>query len=274
VPGAPDVPDHDVRTRGGIDVAMWPALEDLGVDAMVTTRHGGASTGGYESLNLGLGVGDDPAAVLENRRLAAGALGASLDDLVVGEQVHGRGVAVVGPDDRGRGATDVTGAVPGSDALVTRSPGPVLVTLVADCVPIVLVDPEARVLATVHAGWRGTAGRVVDAAVRTMVSLGARPDRLVAGIGPAISKDAYRVGDDVVDAVRSGVGDDRSILATRGGRWLVDLPGANRRLLEAAGVPSSSVWVMDLVTGPPGPFFSHRARNPCGRFGLLARLRP
>ncbi|MHB8220976.1 MAG: polyphenol oxidase family protein [Acidimicrobiales bacterium] len=263
-----------MQTRGGVGVVVWPALEALGVDAVVTTRHGGVSSGAYESLNLALGVGDDPAAVAENRRRAAGTLGASLVDLVVGAQVHGREATVVGSDDRGRGATDLADAVPGADALVTRTCGPVLVTLVADCAPIVLVDPEARVLATVHAGWRGTAGRVVDAAIRAMVDLGGRPDRVVAGIGPAVSKETYQVGADVAESVRSGVGDDRAVLPTGDGRWLVDLPGANRRLLEAAGVPPSSVFVMGLTTGAQGSFFSHRARRPCGRFGLLARLRP
>lgn len=263
-----------MRSRAGADVVVWPALDDLGVDVVVTTRQGGVSAGPYQSLNLGLGVGDDPGAVLENRRRAAATLGAALDDLVVGEQVHGRTATVVGPADRGRGAADVPTAMPGTDVLVTRAHDLVLVTLVADCTPIVLVDPEARVLATVHAGWRGTAGRVVEAAIATMRALGARPERMVAGIGPAVSKDIYEVGPDVAESVRAGTGDDRAAAPVGDGRWLVDLPGANRRLLEAAGVPSPSIWVMELTTGARGPFYSHRARRPCGRFGLLARLRP
>ncbi len=274
MPDAPAAAEHEVRSLAGVGVVVWPALEDLGVDVVVTTRQGGVSTGPYRSLNLGLGVGDDPGAVLENRRRAAGALGASLHDLVVGAQVHGRTATIVGSEDRGRGAAEGAAAVPDTDALVTRSRDLVLVTLVADCVPIVLVDPEAGVLATVHAGWRGTAGRVVDAAVAAMSTLGARPERMVAGIGPAVSRDTYEVDHDVAEAVRAGTGDDLTATPAGEGRWLVDLPGANRRLLEAAGVPSSSVWVMGLTTGVRGPFYSHRAERPCGRFGLLARLRP
>ncbi|MGH9091394.1 MAG: polyphenol oxidase family protein, partial [Acidimicrobiales bacterium] len=168
------MPDR-FRRAGGLTVLHWPALDALGVDAVVTTRHGGVSTGPYGSLNLGLHVGDDPAAVVENRRRAAAAIGAALGDLVVAEQVHGSAATVVGREARGRGTLDAGDAVPATDALVTAAPGTVLVTLVADCVPVVLFDPAARVLATVHAGWRGTAGRVVAAAVDAMTALGARP---------------------------------------------------------------------------------------------------
>ena len=144
---------------------------------MVTTREGGVSAGPYRSLNLALHVGDEPAAVLENRRRAAGTLGAALDDLVIGAQVHGTGTSVVATSERGRGPVRWLTPFPGWDALVTATPGLVLVTLVADCVPVVLVDPRARVLATVHAGWRGTAGRVAEAAVVAMGRLGSRPRR-------------------------------------------------------------------------------------------------
>ncbi len=147
-------------------------LEPLGVDAVVTTREGGVSTGPFRSLNLALHVGDEPSRVLENRRRALTSLGAGLEDLVLGEQVHGAEVAVVDGSARGRGATTLTDAVPTADAIVTAHPGTVLGVLVADCVPIVIVDPAARVLACVHAGWRGTAGAVVDRALDAMVELG------------------------------------------------------------------------------------------------------
>lgn len=275
---------YELRSSvNGLTVMAWPALDALGVDAVVTTRDGGVSTGPYRSLNLALHVGDDPGAVIENRRRAAGAIGAASQDLVFADQVHGRAVTVVTAQDRGRGATRSEDAFPGSDALVTDQPGPVLVTLVADCVPVVLFDPAARVLATVHAGWRGTAARVVDAALDAMTSLGSSPDRVVAGIGPGVSPLTYHVGQEVVTALRACFGDSaKGVVApapggssgSGEGLWLVDLWAANRRILEEAGVQAGAIHLAGVPTGVGSPFFSDRVARPCGRFALLARLRP
>ena len=135
--------------------------------------------------------------MVENRRRAASIIGLGLDDMVFCKQAHGREVAHVGPEDRGRGTGSDDDVVDGTDALVTTESGVGLVTMVADCVPLVLVDPEVRVLSCVHAGWRGTTLRVTEAAVTRMVAAGARPEQIVAGIGPAVSPDRYQVGDDV-----------------------------------------------------------------------------
>lgn len=260
--------------RAGLEVLLFPGLDALGIDAVVTTRHGGVSTGPYASLNLGLHVGDDLDDVLENRRRAAAALGADLDDLVVGAQVHGGTATVVGMEDSGRGAPATADAVPGADALVTAEPGIVLTTLVADCVPVVMVDPEARVLATVHAGWRGVVAGVAAAALSAMASLGARPARVTAAIGPAADPRSYAVGADVAAAVRAALewrGDE--VLAPRGrDRWLLDLPAAVRFQLAKAGVHGTKVHVAPFATSD-GRFYSDRARRPCGRFALLARIR-
>lgn len=263
-----------LEARGDLEVLAWPALQPLGVDAVVTTRAGGVSAGPYESLNLALHVGDDRPAVLENRRRAAAALGADLDDLVFGSQVHGARASVVGVTDRGRGAREPSDALADTDALVTADRGIVLVTLVADCVPVLLFDPEARVLACAHAGWRGALSGVLQTTLDTMGSLGARPERMVAGIGPGVAKERYQVGPEVFDAARRALGADLPVLAPPdgAGRWLLDLPGTVQCLLERAGVPASSSHAAPFSTG--GPFFSDRAMRPCGRFGLLARIAP
>ncbi len=246
-------------------------------DIAVTSRQGGVSTGPYATLNLALHVGDDPAAVAENRRRAAASFGADPGDLVFAEQVHGNRVAEVGPGDGGRGLTDVADAVAGADALVTTTPGLVLVTMVADCLPVALVDPVARVLGSVHAGWRGTAADVVGEAVRAMAALGARPERLVVVLGPCIGPRRYQVGPEVADAVGARLGEGRAagVLAPDGpGHWRLDLAAANRLLLADAGVSPAKVRGTPSVTGVNGPYFSDRAARPCGRFALLARLRP
>lgn len=265
--------------RAEVVTPAWFA--GLPVDVVVTTRRGGVSPEPYASLNLGLHVGDDPDLVVENRRRAAAAAGAALDDLVVGEQVHGRHAEVVDDRHRGRGARSDDDAVPATDALVTPTAGPVLVTLVADCVPIVLYDPSAHVLATVHAGWKGTVGRVAAVALDAMAELGADPARVRAGLGPAIGADDYQVGDDVRGAVVDGLGRAADVAlrpdpSTRG-RWLLDLHAANARVLTAAGVPPHQVERIAASTRTDERFFSHRAAQagpgPTGRFGLLARLR-
>jgi YfiH family protein len=265
---------HELREQGGLRVLSWPALDRYPVDALVTTRHGGVSAGDYATLNLSFGVGDRPQDVLENRRRAATALGTGLGDLVFGKQVHGAVARVTGRADRGAGAAVADAGVGEADALVTGDPGTVLGVLVADCVPIVLYDPAAHVLACVHAGWRGTVAGVTGAALAAMAGLGTRPGDVIAGIGPAIGPDRYQVGEDVAAAVRDCFGEHAPLVLRPDGtgRWLFDLWSASRLLLREAGVADRHIHVAAVPTG--ADFFSNRSARPCGRFGLFARLRP
>ena len=205
---------------------------------------------------------------------------------------------MVSAADRGRGTLATGDAAGPADALVTDTPGIVLAILVADCVPIILYDPAAHVLACVHAGWRGTVARTAQAAVAAMCSLGTRPEDVIAGIGPSVAAGSYQVGEEVAAAARDAFGEEVAG-ATRDasgqqaqdllrpaltggpcgegapGQWLFDLPAANRHILRAAGVPEGQIHVTATSTGPdPGLFFSHRAERPCGRFALAARLEP
>jgi len=270
----------EFRQRGDLEVLAWPAFDGFGVDVLVTTRQGGVSSsehGNYGTLNLSYSVGDSPAAVLENRRRVAAALGTDLGSFVFAHQVHGRGAQIVTAADRGRGAVDGKTAVPDTDSLVTGDPGTVLAVLAADCVPVVLYDPAAHVLACVHAGWRGTVAKAPQAAVAAMATLGSRPGDIVAGIGPAMAPDRYQVDSQVKDAAEAAFGDAAGpLLRPDGpGHWLFDLWAANRFVLREAGVPGGQIHVADVPTGPePGMFFSHRAEQPCGRFAAVARLHP
>jgi copper oxidase (laccase) domain-containing protein len=148
---APSAADGwQLRPRAGLRVLAWAAFDQLDLDALVTTRQGGTSRGPYESLNLGLHVADHDDEVIENRRRAATALGAELEDMVFCEQSHGREVRVVTAADRGRRTLRLDDTIADTDALVTTDPGVALVVMVADCVPVVLYDPVAHVLACVH----------------------------------------------------------------------------------------------------------------------------
>lgn len=272
-PTATSSPDAYAHTAvGGLPVTTWPALQAPGFDAFVTTTAGGVSSVSFSSLNLGLHVGDREA-VLTNRERLATALGTTLDDVVFGEQVHGRAVQVVTAEHRGRGTRSLDDVLPGADPLVTRMPGIVLVVMVADCVPLMLHDTIARVLACVHAGWGGTVRGVTTAAVETMVGLGSRLADVVVGIGPAIHPDRYQVGADVVEQAETAFGARTSeVIRPDGtGKWTFDLWRANTIQFVEAGVPEAAIYVAAIDTAR-AEFFSHRSDGPCGRFAAVARI--
>jgi YfiH family protein len=166
-------------------------LENLkglhGVRHGFLTRRGGVSDGIYASLNCGLGSNDDQGAVIENRTRALRNAGLAPDSLSTAYQVHSAKVAVVD-------AAWNESARPQVDGLVTRTSGKSLGILTADCVPVLLADPEAGVIGASHAGWKGAIGGVLQETVATMERLGARRGRIQAGIGPAIAQKSYEVG--------------------------------------------------------------------------------
>ena len=166
-----------------VDVIRASALE--GVAHGFLGRRGGVSTGDVAGLNTGLGSGDDPTLVLENRRLAAEAVlpGAALVGVY---QVHGANCVTV---------TEPWGhdARPEADALVTDRPGILLSVVTADCAPVLLADREAGVVGAAHAGWRGAAAGVTEATVAAMLKLGARIERIAAAVGPCIAQKNYEV---------------------------------------------------------------------------------
>jgi polyphenol oxidase len=255
----------------------WEGAAQHGAKVAVTTRSGGVSAPPYDTLNLGLHVGDDPDRVRTNRTRAATAFGVDLGSMVYARQVHGTAAVAVGPDDAGRGTRREDDAIADADILVTRSPAVTLAILVADCVPIALVDPDAGVAAAVHAGWRGTAGGAVSCALDAMAAFGARPEQVQAFLGPAVAPGHYQVTDEVRAALGRAVGHvelDPEVARPDGPRhWLVDLVAANAQQLRRAGVPAGSISRAPVDTADPA-LFSDRAARPCGRFALFARLLP
>jgi YfiH family protein len=253
----------------------WPETAALGADVAVTTRHGGVSEEPYGSLNLGLHVGDDPDRVVTNRERAARAFGVDLETVVFAQQVHGADATVVGQAEQGRGTTRQEDAIASSDILVTTDLQTTLAILVADCVPLALLDPEARVLAVVHAGWRGTAAQVSRRALDVMTTLGGRPERVVAFIGPGVHPARYQIDQGVYEALAAAVAPQPllSEVARADGpdRWCVDLMAANRQQLLLAGVTPGHILDCGVTTADDD-YFSDRAARPCGRFALLARL--
>jgi YfiH family protein len=264
-----------METDAAVRFLDWPESVELGAAVAVTTRHGGVSDGPHTSLNLGLHVGDDAERVITNRERAARAFGVELESVVFAEQVHGVEVTVVGPSERGRGTRGMGDAISSTDILVTTALDTTLAILVADCVPLALLDPEARVLAAVHAGWRGTAAGASTQAVRAMCELGARPERVVAFIGPGAHPAHYQVDVEVYRALTRAVAPHvlpSEVARPDGpGHWRVDLMAANRQQLLLAGVTPGHILDCGVTTADDD-YFSDRAARPCGRFALLARL--
>lgn len=246
-----------------------------GVTAVVTTRHGGVSSGNYASLNLGDHVGDEPEAVLENRRRVADAIG--VHRLTVADQQHGDRVAVVGPALAGRGHDGVAASVaafPATDALVTNLPGTALAVLVADCAPVVVFDPIRKAVGVAHCGRLGTVLGVLPKTIEAMTAnYGSEPGDLLVGIGPAIGATSYEIGDTQAAEVIAAFGDVSLLVPTRPGHCLFDLRGGLRRQLRAAGVEDAQVHDVAIDTRTStDTFFSDRACRPCGRFMAVAVL--
>ena len=228
----------------------------------ITTRTGGVSTAPYLSLNLGLHVADDPDRVQTNRERAASAVGLPVEALVFAAQVHGPVVAVVD--------AAVSGvAVSGVDSLVTTTPGLCLVVLAADCLPVLLADPAAGVVAAAHAGRAGLAAGILQETVAAMVRLGATAAGMTAVLGPAACGRCYELPTSLADQVGMAVPGSRS--TTRQGTAGVDLAQGAAGLLAAAGVARIRA-VGGCTIEQPETFFSYRRDGITGRHGALVQL--
>ncbi|MGN2640345.1 peptidoglycan editing factor PgeF [Nocardia takedensis] len=229
------------------------AAPTLTVRRVTTTRAGGFSAPPYDSFNLGDHVGDDPAAVRRNRERLAEGIGLSPDRLVWMEQIHSRTVTIVdGPRAE---------PVPATDAVVTTVPNLALVTLSADCVPVLLSDDEAGVIAAVHAGRIGARVGIVPAVLAAMESVGARMDRIGAFLGPAASGRRYEVPAAMREDVERHL--PGSAATTVHGTPSLDLRAGIRRQLTEAGV--GGVAVDPRCTIEDKTLFSHRRGAPTGR---------
>lgn len=232
------------------------------VRRVVTTRAGGASSPPYDSFNLGEHVGDDPVAVAANRARLADELGLGRDRLVWMEQVHSRTVVTVdGP---------LPDPVEVTDGLVTATPGLALVALAADCVPVLLGDEHAGVVAAVHAGRVGARLGIVRAALDSMVSAGAAVERISVLLGPAVCGKCYEVPPSMQADVERHVPGSAS--RTRAGTTGLDIRAGLRRQLLEAGV--AGVAQDPRCTLESRELFSHRRGAPTGRLAGIVWAEP
>jgi len=263
-----------IHTNGNNKVPFFQfeSLQKSGsIRHAVFTRQGGVSPAPFESLNLSVSVPDEKELVYANRHRAYGIYGRDTDSVVHAHLVHGAAVARVTQENNGTWIGQ-------TDGIITNEPGCALTMNFADCTPVFLYDPLNHAIGLGHAGWMGTVVDLPGAMVRAMTAeFGSEPSLLLAAIGPAIGPCCYEVDEPVINQVREAFKNAGSLLLdsphgetqANGGRPHFDLPEANRRNLQRAGV--QEIAMSGLCTAcRPDLFFSHRAEHGrTGRFGTI-----
>ena len=238
---------------------VWLTSDALaGVRHGFSTRRGGVSASPWDTLNLGVGRGDDDACVQENYRRFCAVIGVDAEKCVLSKQVHEANVRVVTEADCGKGlrrARDYDSV----DGMICAVPDVPLTVFSADCNVILLYDPVRRAAGAAHAGWRGTALGIAQRTVEAMVSrFGCDPAQIRAAIGPAIGPCCFETDGDVPAALRSALGRDAEpFMHWNGQKWHIDLKGVNALWLHRAGV--AQIDVCSCCTACRGDlFWSHR----------------
>ncbi|MED3646143.1 peptidoglycan editing factor PgeF [Halalkalibacterium halodurans] len=228
-----------------------------------TTRLDGVSSPPYDSLNLGLHVGDDEQAVIQNRELLAAELQVPLSQWVFAEQIHGSEVVHVTAHDRGAGAFERQSALKGADGLYTSDQGILLCSLYADCVPLYFYAEHrgAIYIGLAHAGWKGTVGQIGAKLVHAWTERFHLPKEAIhAAIGPSISCEAYEVDQVVIDQIDRALSSEatRPYVKREEGRYQLDLKACNEQLLIDAGLEKAQILVSSHCSAQSNLLFSHR----------------
>ncbi|MBN1380732.1 MAG: peptidoglycan editing factor PgeF [Deltaproteobacteria bacterium] len=255
------------RDQGPVTTLLCPALERYDfIHHAFCTRHTGVSDFPFSSLNISLHVGDDEEKVLHNRDLIADAFQMNAQRFLIIDQVHGDKILVL-DEPLGSHAPYESAAF---DAMVTDQPDLALSIKTADCVPILLLDKTQRVIGAVHAGWQGTTLKIAAKTVDILVKqFNSKPEDILAVIGPAIGPCCYEVDTRVYNAMAHD--EKQKHLFGRStknpGKWMFDLPLANKLHILSMGIPEENIFTSDLCTAcQTDMFFSHRGeRGQTGR---------
>jgi YfiH family protein len=250
----------EIKTAAGLTWYAFPHLENLeGIVHGVFTREGGCSPPPFDSLNVGLSTGDHPANVNRNRRAIRSCFGD--EELVFCNQIHGPGVIRIKASPQ---QTPPTG-----DAMITDRPGRMLVIQTADCQSVVVADPDRRVVANIHAGWRGSLQNIVGRTVDTMISdYGCSPRHMVAGIGPSLGPCCAEFVN-----YRQEIPKEYWPYKQRARRF--DFWKISTDQLLQTGLPKKNIRVSGLCTRcRTDLFFSYRREAVTGRFATVIGLQP
>jgi len=246
------------QKRESLTVLTLPKWQAEGIDIGFSTRVGGVSPVPYDTFNLGLHVGDDPTAVLENRKRWLDQWEVPWSRVAVGEQVHGTSVLWVGEEDSGRGVRELETAIPAVDGLVTQSTVG-LMAFFADCVPLFFYFPDIQAVGIAHAGWRGTAHKMGQKVLECVEKAGGRADNAWVAIGPSIGPCCYSVDERVAAEFRENFTETPFLSRQEEGHYLLNLWEANRMTLLEKGVRPENIDVAETCTADNTEwFFSHR----------------
>lgn len=258
-------------------LSSWMKEEER-LTAGFSGRDGGVSSAPWDSLNIGLHVGDEVEDVIANRKRLTEHIGWPFEAWTCAEQVHGNRVAQISMTERGRGREELTDAIPGCDAIMTDVPGVLLASFYADCVPLYFYAPEAGAVALAHAGWRGTVEKIAEETVHAMeLAYGVRPEELKAAIGPSIGGCCYEVDGVVITEVNRLLNDlgldeenaETCMKLKENGKAYLNLKEINRQIMIKAGILPSRIELTKWCTGcRTDLFFSHRMER--GRTGRMA----
>ena len=259
------------QIKNGVKFLKLTEFERDGVKALFTSRIGGVSKGAYESLNMAFHTADKFDNVKENRRIICDILDINPEFLTAGEQVHGNKVQIVQQKDKGKGAIN-RNSIKNIDGLITNESIP-LIAFFADCVPLFFVDPDNKVIAIAHAGWKGTVLKIGKIVLQKMIkNCGTNIQSCRVGIGPAISGTNYEVDNNVVRKFKNNFNNcDKFIEKKANGKYNLSLKSANKILIQEMGVPSARIAVSKLCTyDSQNDFYSYRRDN--GKTGRMAAL--
>lgn len=237
-----------------------------------STRLGGVSEGYFESLNLGINRGDSREKVMKNYDIICGELEISKEDIILSRQTHSDVVEVVGVKERGNGLFRPN-IFENADAYVTNERGAALTIFMADCVPILFLDPKKRVIAACHSGWRGTVQRIGEKTLHVMKERFSCDEKdVLCAIGPSIGPCCFEVDYPVVEEFEASfdfLPSAQYIIEMGCGKYNIDLWTANKELLMHAGVPKENISMLCECTCCSEEYFSHR-RNGDKRGSLAA----
>lgn len=252
-----------------------PHWQESGVIIAFSSRQGGGSLPPYASLNLGLHVGDEEEKVLENRQRFLESLGLKLDNLICCQQVHGQRVLRVDESLAGSGARDYESSLPGLDAMLGNSPGVVLGSFYADCIPLLFFDPEKQVIAMAHSGWKGTMGKIASASIKEMLKLGSLPRDIEVFLGPGIGPCCFEIQPDLAFQVKEAYPHCQSLLYQNSSGYYWDLRASIKHDLRESGILDAHLIDLPLCTACNRQlFFSYRGeKGVTGRMGAFIALK-
>jgi YfiH family protein len=256
------------KNNEGMQYLTLPAWQARGVNLYFSSRHGGVSKHPYEALNLSLKVGDQEDNVLTNRIALIDAIGGDLRNVVCCEQVYEHQVAVVDKTDRGRGAIQLTDVIPGCDAMITNTPGVILMGLFADNLPIYFFDPFKRVIGLAHFGYNGKYGQITWETAKKMTQVfRCNYWDIEVFIGPGLCKSCNLISEDKAHHLKDAYPllNDFICKTDKGFSW--DMISTNRRMLEIQGINPEKISSCNLCTSCGDNHFFSKARD-----GITGRM--